>query len=118
MEEAIYNALVLGVRDYFRKTGHTKAVLGLSGGIDSALVAVVAAEAIGAENLTCIAMPSFYTSDMSNNDAKKLAENLGAKFTSIPIENIYKAFKDELAPLFAGMEEGLAEENIQARNSW
>ena len=115
IEEAIYNALVLGVRDYFRKTGHTKAVLGLSGGIDSALVAVVGAEALGAENLTCIAMPSKYTSDMSNSDAKKLAENLGAKFTSVPIENIYKSFKNELAPLFAGMQEGLAEENIQAR---
>lgn len=115
VEESIYNALVLGVRDYFHKTEHKKAVLGLSGGIDSALVAVIAAEAIGAENLTCIAMPSFYTSDMSNSDAKKLAENLGANFTTIPIEKIYNAFTDELAPLFAGMAEGLAEENIQAR---
>lgn len=115
VEEAIYNALILGVRDYFRKTGHTKAVLGLSGGIDSALVAVIAAKAIGSENLTCIAMPSQYTSDMSNSDAKKLAENLGANYTVVPIENIYHAFKKELSPLFVGMEEGLAEENIQAR---
>ena len=115
VEKSIYNALILGVRDYFRKTGHTKAVLGLSGGIDSALVAVIAAEASGAKNLTCIAMPSQYTSDMSNNDAKKLAENLGAKYKVIPIEKIYNAFKNELEPLFTGMEEGLAEENIQAR---
>ena len=115
VEESIYNAMVLGVRDYFCKTGHKKAVLGLSGGIDSALVAVVAAEAIGAKNLTCIAMPSQYTSDMSNSDAKKLAINLGCNFETIPIEKIYNAFNGELQPLFAGMEEGLAEENIQAR---
>lgn len=114
-EEALFNALVLGVRDYFRKTGHKKAVLGLSGGIDSALVAVIATEALGAKNLTCIAMPSLYTSDMSNSDAKILAENLGVNFITIPIKNIYNAFKTELAPLFTGMEEGLAEENIQAR---
>jgi len=115
VEAAIFNALVLGVRDYFRKTGHTKAILGLSGGIDSAVVAAIAAAAIGPENLTCIAMPSQYTAEMSNTDAEQLAKNLGANFRVIPIEKIYHAFEKELEPLFIKMDEGITEENIQSR---
>ncbi len=115
VEEAIFNALVLGVRDYFRKTGHSKAILGLSGGIDSAVVAAIAAEAIGPKNLTCIAMPSQYTAEMSNTDAGQLAKNLGANFRIIPIEKIYHAFEKELEPIFIEMNEGITEENIQSR---
>ncbi len=115
VEESIFNALVLGVRDYFAKTGFTKAVLGLSGGIDSALVAAVAAKALGAENLTCIAMPSKYTSDMSNNDAKKLAENLGTNFEVIAIEELALTFQKNLDSIFGNRESDITEENIQSR---
>lgn len=114
-EESIFNGLVTGVRDYFRKTGCKQAVLGLSGGIDSALVACIAAEALGAENVTCVAMPGAYTADMSNADAKTLAENLGVKFLSIPINEIADSYKKELKAVFGDLPEDITEENIQSR---
>jgi len=114
-EESIFNGLVMGVRDYFRKTGCTEAVLGLSGGIDSALVACIAAEALGTQNVSCVAMPGVYTADMSNEDAKKLAENLGVKFMSVPIKTIADAYDKELKGIFDGLSPDITEENIQAR---
>lgn len=114
-EESIFRGLVTGVRDYFRKTGCDEAVLGLSGGIDSALVACIAAEALGAQNVTCVAMPGAYTADMSNEDAKQLAGNLGVKFLTIPIKAIADAYDKELQDIFRGLPFGIAEENIQSR---
>ncbi len=114
-EESIYRALVLGVRDYFRKTGCRKAVLGLSGGIDSALVACVAAEALGAGNVTCVSMPGHFTADMSNKDAGIIAKNLGVNLLTVPIGNIANAYDKELSSIFAALEADVTEENIQAR---
>ncbi|MBN2126267.1 MAG: NAD+ synthase [Deltaproteobacteria bacterium] len=114
-EETILKGLVMGTRDYVRKCGFTKALLGLSGGIDSALVAVIARMALGRENVLAVAMPSPYTSDMSREDAERLAGNLGIDFREIPIEGIYDAFRTALAPAFEGLEEDETEENIQAR---
>ena len=114
-EESIFNGLVMGVRDYFRKTGCTEAVLGLSGGIDSALVACIAADALGPEHVTCVAMPGAYTADMSNEDARKLADNLNVKFFSIPIKAVADAYDKELTGIFSGLPSGIAEENIQSR---
>ena len=109
-------ALVLGVRDYCAKTGFRTALLGLSGGIDSALTAVIAARALGAENVTGVAMPSRYTAAMSNDDAAQLARNLGIRFESIAIEKPFGAFSEALAPVFAGTKPDLTEENLQARS--
>ena len=109
-------ALVMGIRDYVRKCGFRSAVIGLSGGIDSALVAVLAAEALGAENVHAVAMPSRYSSDHSVADARALAENLGIRFTLIEIEPMHAAFEQSLRTYFAGSEAGIAEENIQARS--
>ncbi len=114
-EEEVHRALVLGTRDYARKCGFKSAVLGLSGGIDSALVAAIAAEAFGPENVSGIAMPSRYNSGQSLIDAKTSAENLGIHFQVIPIEDIVGAFSTALAPAFAGTAQGVTEENIQAR---
>jgi len=114
-EEEIYAALTLGVADYFHKTGHTKAVIGLSGGIDSALTAALAANALGAENILGVSMPSQYSSQHSRTDAQQLAENLGIQFETISIEHINEIFLSELHPLFKNTEAGLAEENLQAR---
>ena len=114
-EEQIYPALSLGVKDYFNKTGHEKAVIGLSGGIDSALTAAIAANAIGAENVLGISMPSIYSSDHSIKDAEKLAENLGIQFEIIPINEINQLMLEGLSPILNGSEGGLAEENLQAR---
>ncbi len=111
----VYAALVLGTRDYVRKNGFEKVVIGLSGGIDSSLVACVAADALGPENVTGVAMPSRYTSGMSNTDAAKLAQNLGINFYVIPIESVFEAYLGVLADPFAGTQPGVAEENIQAR---
>lgn len=111
----IYRALVLGTRDYVRKNGFEKVVIGLSGGIDSTLVVCIAADALGSENVTGVAMPSRYTSDMSNDDAAQLAHNLGIGFKSIPIETVFKAYLGVLAEPFAGTAPGVAEENVQAR---
>lgn len=113
--EDMKQSLVLGVRDYFKKCGFHKAHLGLSGGIDSALVLVIAAEALGAENIMTFGLPSRYSSDGSLTDARQLAENLGVKFEVLPIENEFKSFLNTLAPIFQGKDEDVTEENIQAR---
>ncbi len=113
--EQIFRALSLGVSDYFRKTGHTQAVLGLSGGIDSALVAVIAAHALGKEHVLGITMPSVYSSGHSVTDSRKLAENLGIEFEEIPIKQINEEMLSALEPVFSGTQAGLAEENLQAR---
>ena len=112
---SIHAALVLGLRDYTRKCGFKKVVLGLSGGIDSAVVAALAVDALGAENVMGVSLPSRYSSDHSKSDAHILAERLGIAFHTVPIELPHAAMEQALAPLFAGTEEGLAEENIQAR---
>lgn len=108
-------ALVLGVRDYLHKTGFTKAVLGLSGGIDSAVTAVIGCQALGPENVLCVAMPSPYTSQQSIDDARQLAENLGCDFEVISISAVMEAYQSSLASLFAGCTEDTTEQNIQAR---
>ncbi|MEM7758389.1 MAG: NAD+ synthase [Cyanobacteria bacterium P01_A01_bin.40] len=113
--QEIYRALVLGVKDYARKCGFTKAILGLSGGIDSALVAAVAAEALGAENILGVLMPSPYSSDHSVNDALDLVANLGIKSQKLEIKEAMAAYDTILDPMFAGAEFGIAEENIQSR---
>ncbi|MHC4874575.1 MAG: NAD+ synthase [Planctomycetota bacterium] len=114
-EAEIYECLVLGVRDYVRKNGFEKAVIGLSGGIDSALTAAVAVDALGKENVTGVTLPSQYSSDETKSDAYALAENLGIKIHTIPIKPAFDTFKNELSDLFAGLEENLTEENLQAR---
>jgi NAD+ synthase (glutamine-hydrolysing) len=111
----IWAALVLGVRDYAGKCGFTKAVLGLSGGIDSALVAAIAAAALGAENVLGVLMPSPYSSDHSVSDARELAQNLGIATQTMPIGSLMQGFDQSLEPLFAGTEFGVAEENLQSR---
>jgi NAD+ synthase (glutamine-hydrolysing) len=111
----VYNALVLGTRDYVRKNGFTKAVLGLSGGVDSSLTAAIAVAAIGANNVIGVSMPSRYSSQHSLHDAARLAENFGIDYRFIPIDGTYQAFLDMLAESFAGLEPDTTEENIQAR---
>lgn len=111
----IHEALVLGIRDYFAKLGFTKAILGLSGGIDSALVAVLAAQALGPENVHGVLMPSQYSSDHSIKDAEALAQNLGIRHDILPIRDIYYGFEKTLQLLFSGLAEDVTEENIQAR---
>jgi NAD+ synthetase len=113
--EAAYRALVLGTRDYVRKCGFRKAIVGLSGGIDSALVAAIAAEALGPENVIAIGMPSPYSSQGSIDDSRRLAEDLGIRFEVIGISSMFKEFTHALEPLFAGMAEDITEENIQPR---
>ena len=113
--ENIYHALVLGVKDYFQKSGFSKVVLGLSGGLDSAVVSVIAAHALGAENVMNILMPSEFSSDHSISDAKQLVENLKMPHLIIPINNSYNAVKTELNPIFKDLPFNVAEENIQAR---
>jgi NAD+ synthetase len=112
---SIHAALILGLKDYVRKCNFKSVVLGLSGGIDSAVVGALAAEALGSENVTGVALPSRYSSDHSKSDAQLLAENLGIRFETISIEGPHKAMEQTLAPMFAGTKEGLAEENMQAR---
>ncbi len=112
----IHDALVLGLRDYFRKLGLKSAILGLSGGIDSAVVAVLAARALGADFVRVVLMPSQFSSDHSVNDARLLAQNLGTQYDIVPIQSIYEAYETALAPHFFGREFGLAEENLQARS--
>lgn len=111
----IHNALVVGVRDYFRKLGFKKAILGLSGGIDSAVTAVLAAEALGAENVRVLLMPSQFSSDHSVNDARRLAENLGIQHDIVPIKPVYEVFESTLQPFFRDLPFNVTEENIQAR---
>ncbi|MCK5576858.1 MAG: NAD+ synthase [Dehalococcoidales bacterium] len=111
----IYHALVLGTGDYVRKNGFGKVVVGLSGGVDSSLVATIAVDALGAENVVAVAMPSRYSSPGSLSDAGLLAQNLGISLMNIPIERVFRAYLDSLAEPFSGTESGTAEENIQAR---
>ena len=111
----IYDALVLGVRDYAQKTGFKKALLGLSGGIDSALTAVIAAEALGPQNVIGISLPSVISSQHSKDDAVILAKNLGIEYHTLSIADVVAAGEQTLAPLFAGRPRDIAEENIQAR---
>ena len=113
--EATYRALVLGTRDYVRKCGFRKAIVGLSGGIDSALVAAIAAEALGAENVIGVGMPSPYSSAGSIDDSLHLAANLGIRFETISIKSLFSEFTQALEPLFHGMKEDITEENIQPR---
>ena len=113
--KATWDALVLGTRDYMRKCGFRTALVGLSGGIDSALVAAIAVEAVGAANVMGVGMPSGYSSEGSKNDARDLAERLGIRFEMLPIHDAYEAQMQTLHPLFAGTEFGLAEENVQSR---
>ena len=111
----VYAALTLGTRDYVRKCGFSKVLIALSGGIDSTLVAAVAADALGSENVVGIAMPSRYSSEGSVLDAMALADNLGIELWTLPIEDAFSAYLDTLAPKFAGTESGVAEENMQSR---
>jgi len=111
----IHDALVLGVRDYARKTGFKKALLGLSGGIDSALTAVIAAEALGPKNVIGVSLPSEISSQHSKDDARILAGNLGIEYNTIGIAEVVAAAEQSLAPIFAGRPRDIAEENIQAR---
>jgi len=107
--------MVESLRDYFAKTGFKKALLGLSGGIDSALVATIAADALGPKNVRCVMLPSEYTAESSLADAQELAENLGCRYDYVPISGPRAAVTEALAPLFANTKEDVTEENIQSR---
>jgi NAD+ synthase (glutamine-hydrolysing) len=111
----IHKAIVTGVHDYFSKSGFRKAIIGLSGGIDSAVCTCIAAEALGNENVLALLMPSRYSSEHSVNDSVTLAENLGIKYRVISIEEPFRAFEEVLAPSFKGLKTDVTEENIQAR---
>ncbi len=111
----VYAALVLGTRDYVRKCGFGKALVALSGGIDSSLVTAVAVDALGSENVVCVAMPSRFSSEGSVLDARALTQNLGIELWTLPIEESFDAYLNTLAPRFEGTEWGVAEENIQSR---
>ena len=113
--DEIYHALILGIRDYFRKMGFSKAILGSSGGIDSAVTLALAVAALGKENVRAILMPSQFSSSHSVSDAEQLSINLGNPYDIVPIKNIYESFLAELKPVFKDAPFGLAEENIQAR---
>jgi len=114
-EEKIYQALVLGLRDYLHKCGFKSAVLGLSGGIDSALTAVIAVDALGRENVRGVSLPSQFSSTGSLDDARVLAANLGIQYDVIPIQPLFETVRAQLKPVFAGRAEDTTEENIQAR---
>ncbi len=113
--ERLYDALVLGTRDYARKCGFRQAVIGLSGGIDSTVTACLAAEALGKDNVLGVSMPSRYSSEGSVTDARAVAQNLGIEFRTIPIEGPFAAYLKTLAPVFENQEQDVTEENIQAR---
>ncbi len=113
--DEILQALVLGTRDYVQKNGFRRVVIGLSGGIDSALVATIAVEALGRENVTGVTMPSPYSSAGTRRDARRLAKNLGIEFLTLPITPVFRAFLRALAGPFKGLKEDVTEENIQAR---
>lgn len=113
--ELIQDGLILGIKDYFQKSGLQKAVIGLSGGIDSAVTAALAVKALGAENVHGILLPSQYSSDHSVSDALQLAKNLGIKTHTVPVKNIYHSVEEALQPVFGDREPDVAEENIQAR---
>ena len=114
--QCIRQAIVLGLRDYTNKSGFKKGLIGLSGGIDSALTAALAVEALGRDNVIGISLPSSISSDHSKGDARDLAENLGIEYHTLPIQKIVDSAESELAPLFAGMSPDVTEENLQARS--
>jgi NAD+ synthase (glutamine-hydrolysing) len=114
-EAEVWRALVVGTRDYLAKTGFRQAVVSLSGGIDSSVVAAIAVDAIGAENVIGVSLPSRYSSDHSRDDAEALARRLGIRYLSIPIEPAHAAMLDMLADALEGTEPGTAEENLQSR---
>jgi NAD+ synthetase len=113
--DAVYRALVLGTRDYVHKCGFKKAVVGLSGGIDSALVATIAAEALGPDHVLGVSLPSQFTSDASKKDAEVLAKHLGIDFKTIPIQGVFDTFSSELGKVISGRPGDLADQNLQAR---
>jgi NAD+ synthase (glutamine-hydrolysing) len=113
--ELIYKGLVMGIRDYFQKLGFSKAILGLSGGIDSALTCVLAVHALGKDNVKAMLMPSQYSSKGSLEDAEALAENLGISYDIIPIKDLFDQYRNALSPYFKDLPENVTEENIQAR---
>jgi NAD+ synthase (glutamine-hydrolysing) len=114
-EASVYSALVLGTRDYIRKCGFQKAIIGLSGGIDSALTAVIAADAVGPENVIGVGMPGPYSSAGSIEDARALAKNLGIRFELLSINEAVEAYRKTLRDVFANQKEDVTEENIQSR---
>ncbi|HAO65312.1 MAG TPA: NAD+ synthase [Verrucomicrobiales bacterium] len=114
-EEKIFKALSLGVKDYVEKCGFKSVLLGLSGGIDSALTAVVAVDALGASNVRGVAMPSEFSSQGSKDDARELADHLGIQYDEIPIQSGFESIKQSLSPVFLGLKDDVAEENMQAR---
>lgn len=113
--EQDYHVMVMGLRDYMAKTGFKKVLLGLSGGVDSAIVATIAVDALGADNVRCVMLPSEYTSQESLDDAEAVAKALGCRYDYVPISEGRSAITNTLAPLFEGTEPGLTEENIQSR---
>ena len=113
--DLMHDALLMGIRDYFGKLGLKKAILGLSGGIDSAVTVVLAARALGADNVRVLLMPSQYSSDHSVNDARQLAQNLGVQYDLLPVEPMYQAYMETLKPHFWGLPFNITEENLQAR---
>ena len=113
--ELVYKALVMGIRDYFAKNRQTKAVLGLSGGMDSAMVCALAADALGPENVHGILMPSQYSTDHSVKDAVDLAENLGVSYDIVPIKPMFDMLRETMKPVFGNRPEDVTEENMQAR---
>lgn len=113
--DLIYRALVIGIKDYFNKMGFKKAILGLSGGIDSAITTTLAVDALGAENVMVLLMPSQFSSEGSIQDAKELAINLGIQYEIIPIQDVYNSYEKILTPYFEGLKPNVTEENIQAR---
>jgi NAD+ synthase (glutamine-hydrolysing) len=114
--QEIHDALIMGIRDYFRKMGFSKATLGASGGIDSAVVQALAVEALGKENVHVLLMPSPYSSSHSVDDAVKLSQNLDNRYDIVPIENVYESFLSTLKPIFKDLPFSIAEENIQSRS--
>jgi NAD+ synthase (glutamine-hydrolysing) len=114
--EQVHDAIVMGIKDYFTKMGFTKAILGSSGGIDSAVTLVLACEALGKENVRAILMPSQYSTGHSVSDAERLSKNLGNPYDIVPIKNIYDSFLHELQPIFKDLPFSIAEENIQSRS--
>ncbi len=113
--ENLFRALALGIQDYARKCGFKSAVLGLSGGIDSAVTACIAAEALGADNVLGVSMPSVYSAQESHDDARNLARSLGIRFETIPIQPMFQAFQQALSGIFGELPPGITEENLQAR---
>jgi NAD+ synthase (glutamine-hydrolysing) len=113
--DQIYEALIMGIKDYFRKMGFKKAILGSSGGIDSAVTLALACEALGKENVMAVLMPSPYSTGHSVDDARQLSENLDNPYHILPIKNIYESFLAELKPIFGDLPFSIAEENIQSR---